>query len=33
VAQSCYPATGGPEQGMAWSGGLKNLEVAWTWSG
>jgi hypothetical protein len=30
VAQSCYPATGGPEQGMAWGGGLENLEVAWT---
>jgi hypothetical protein len=28
VAQSCNPATGGPEQGMAWGGGLDNFTVA-----
>jgi hypothetical protein len=28
VAQSCYPATGGPEQGMARGGGLDNLAIA-----
>jgi hypothetical protein len=32
VAQSRNPATGGPEQGMAWGGGLDNLTVAVSWS-
>jgi hypothetical protein len=31
VAQPCYPATRGPEQGMAWGGGLDNLEIICSW--